>query len=163
MSIPSTKITKTITIKPGEQFVIPNGANVTTIIGTVSSDGCVLPAATQLQCYLMLWETTTGELNDAYYDKLIIGDLEFNLSNIPMGGVDGISYLYSALVNLNSPFIIPKCSRFEEITRGNWVSKYLFPKSSVPPKVRIKNPASSALDNNIFVEFVEDNNCETCI
>lgn len=163
MSTPVTKIVKTVTIKPGEQFVLPPGANVTTVIGTVGSSGCTIPAPTQLQCYVLIWEVATGALSDAVFDRLILdgGNLVFDFPNADMGGVDNVPYLSMALNNLNNPLIEVGASRFEEISRGNWIAKYKLPKFTKPPTVRVVNPSSSGGASYIYLEMQENSDCTT--
>ncbi len=165
MSTPVTKIVKTVTIKPGEQFVLPPGANVTTVIGTVGSSGCTIPNPTQLQCYRLVWEEATGALADALFNQLILdgGLLTFDIPNTNMGGVSNVSFLTTALGNLNNPLIQTGCSRFEDLGEAsNWIAKFKLPKFTKPPLVRVTNPSSSNGTGYLYFEMEEDSDCTTC-
>jgi hypothetical protein len=164
MSTGSNKIIKTVTIKPGENFVLPQGANVTTVIGTISSNGCTIPAPTVLQCYRLVWEEATGALEDAVFNQLILdnGQLTYTIPDTNMGGVSNVPFLSSALLTLNNPLIVVGASRYEDLDEGsNWIAKYRLPKFTVPPRVRITNPSSSNGTGYIYIEMQEDSDCTT--
>ena len=69
------QIIKTITIKSGEQFVLPPGAVVTTVIGMLGSSGCTLPSPSQLSCYAFQFSAAnkSGSRTPAYDDVRLLG------------------------------------------------------------------------------------------
>lgn len=113
MSTPVTKIVKTVTIKPGEQFVLPPGANVTTVIGTVGSSGCTIPPPTELGCYYFRYELSgPGAGGSNAWENGIIEDVKINntvslinyngyWTNEPTGSLPIESVLYSTGVFFN--------------------------------------------------------------
>ena len=168
MSTGSNKIVKTVTIKPGENFVLPQGANVTTVIGTISSNGCTIPAPTTLQCYTLVREESSGSgatLGDAFFTEIILdgGNLVFKLPNPQYNGSD----LNTAINNLSNPLVKATCYRDENLSSGsNYIAKFEFPKFTILPRLKLVNPASSTPggvgQSVIYLEMQESTDCETC-
>jgi hypothetical protein len=75
MSTNSTTI-KTVVIKPGETFVLPPGAVVTTLIGTVTGSSCVLPEPTNYIDHVFYYDvpSTVSGTSTPYWTGLKYGE-----------------------------------------------------------------------------------------
>jgi hypothetical protein len=86
----STTVTQTITLTPGQQFVLPNGATVQSIIAsgdaTATSD-CTIPDLSEYACSYFKITMDYGEVNGHPMDELstllqilTIGNTSFNFN-----------------------------------------------------------------------------------
>jgi len=91
MSITPTRITQTITITPGQQFVLPNGATIESIIAsgdaTATSD-CTIPDLSEYACsYIKLVVDNDNNPNHPFDEEtttitnLTVGTTVFDFAN----------------------------------------------------------------------------------
>ena len=75
---------QSITLLPNQIGYIPSNATIVSITGTAipNSNGCIPLVPSIKKCYKFMWQTTNTvetDFDDAYFPKLIVGNLEFNI------------------------------------------------------------------------------------
>ena len=127
MSITPTRITQTITITPGQQFVLPNGATVESIIAsgdaTATSD-CTIPDLSEYACSYFKFTLSDTEGNYDPMDELsttmqilTVGSTNFNFDSqkiITSGDSPGTLI---TVAELNAYITDQSLFKFTDITR----------------------------------------------
>lgn len=83
--VPSTA-TKTVTIKPGEKIILPDSAEIISLVVNgsiaVTSTCDNLPDPSSYQCWRFLWEDVSddGAYDDAYFTSIEIAGTKYSFS-----------------------------------------------------------------------------------
>ncbi len=71
---------QSITIPAGSPYYIPSNAtiiSITTTDGAIATSDCIDIPNTPTKCYAFLWQTNAEDYEDAIFDKIIVGVLEW--------------------------------------------------------------------------------------
>lgn len=101
--------THTVTLQPGERFVIPDGATILVVSDPDSLESdCIDIPLTTYKCWKFLWEDDDGDNahNDTYFTGIKLGDTIYPLNGAPVAPPNsydnGADYLAAAL-----PIMVP--------------------------------------------------------
>lgn len=103
MSVQST-IIKNVILKHGEPFVLPAGAVVKTVIGTVTSSGCSLPESEDYNCYVVYFGTAkdgtpSSVYKEIYINGIMVNDTKYTFDTIVVTGAEPATQITTSLEN----------------------------------------------------------------
>lgn len=146
-TLPGNQNVQTLVLQNGQVGYIQKNAIIVSVStnGDITADSsCIDLTPPPTVCYTLKWEHATGgSLSDASFTNLIIGNLNYTLTNAPFGngGANPATKLLAAIgLSAAVGIVTPSCVLEDSASYGS--ISVIVPQSLPAPIIKITNPGS---------------------